>query len=78
MVEPLGEQMDVHGDTTGGTPVVFRVPAHPGIDQDRALELVVDTGRLRLFEPGEFGASLRGSGRDADAVGAATSGGSDG
>ncbi|USN99732.1 MAG: sn-glycerol-3-phosphate ABC transporter ATP-binding protein UgpC [Phycisphaeraceae bacterium] len=58
MVEPLGEQMDVHATIGPDTPAVFRVPHHAGLDQSKPIDLAVDTPRLRLFEPGEFGASL--------------------
>jgi len=58
MVEPLGEQIDVHARTPAGSPVVFRLPARTEVSAGRDLELEADAGRLRLFEPGEFGAAL--------------------
>lgn len=58
MVEPLGEQMDVHATTPAGTPAVFRLPAHTGLAPGATLDLEIDSPRLRLYEPGEFGASL--------------------
>lgn len=58
MVEPLGEQMDVHTRTPAGHALVFRLPARAGIDAGGLLQLVPDAPRLRLFEPGEYGRSL--------------------
>jgi len=68
MVEPLGEQMDIHASSSSGASVVFRVPSHAGIDQSKPLDLAVETSRLRLFEPGEFGQSLTVIAQDADTL----------
>ena len=57
MAEPLGEQTDLHAHTKGGDPVVFRLPSRSGLGAG-TVELVVDTDRLRLFEPGDFGTAL--------------------
>lgn len=66
MVEPLGEQMDLHTRTGSGAAAVFRVPSHAGVDQTRPLVLAVETGRLRLFEPGDDGRSLAMWAREAE------------
>jgi multiple sugar transport system ATP-binding protein len=58
MVEPLGEQMDVHARTPAGHALVFRLPAHAGIDAGGTLHLAPDPHRLRLFEAGDHGRSL--------------------
>ena len=58
MAEPLGEQTDLHARAADGTGVVFRLPSHEGLASSGSVSLSVDPGRLRLFEPGEFGRSL--------------------
>ncbi len=58
MVEPLGEQMDIHATTPGGASVVFRLPTRGGVVAGQPLDLAVDGARLRIYEPGEFGRSL--------------------
>ncbi len=58
MAEPLGEQTDLHAHTSSGVPLVFRLPSREGLGAQGHVALSVEPARLRLFEPGEFGAAL--------------------
>ncbi len=57
VVEPLGDQMDVHAHTAS-TRITARISAHGHMPRGDAAAFAVDTKRLHLFEPGEFGVSL--------------------
>ncbi|MEM9559221.1 MAG: sn-glycerol-3-phosphate ABC transporter ATP-binding protein UgpC [Planctomycetota bacterium] len=57
VVEPLGDQMDVHGHTAGHT-LTARIPAHRDLPTNQIASLAVDTDRVHYFEPGEFGVNL--------------------
>ena len=58
VVEHLGDVADVVGRLPSGTPLIARIPptaaAAPGAD----IRMTPDLSRLRLFEPGPFGAAL--------------------
>lgn len=82
MVEPLGEQMDLHARTAAGAPVVFRVPSRSAVSAGDDLDLVVDVTRVRLFAFGEYGKSLAparvAGGTDRSIVGSGSAGTGDG
>lgn len=58
VVEPLGDQVDVHGKTESGHRLTARIPAHGNITADQIKELSVDTERMQYFEPGRYGTNL--------------------
>ena len=58
VVEPLGNNMDVYGQTGLNGPVVARVEARSGIGLDQRLTLHADLRRIHLFAPGETGMNL--------------------
>jgi multiple sugar transport system ATP-binding protein len=60
VVEPLGDQIDLIGQTPAGTRLVARVAARSGtaFAPGQAVALSVDTARVHCFEPGEFGRNL--------------------
>ncbi len=60
VVEPLGDQMDIIGQTPAGTRLVARVPARSGAGfaPGEAVALNVDTSRVHCFEPGGVGRNL--------------------
>ncbi len=65
VVELLGDQMDLlctafstTSDTEGGTALVARVRAEPGVAPGQRVHFGVQRDRLCFFEPGPFGASL--------------------
>ncbi|GJM19392.1 MAG: sugar ABC transporter ATP-binding protein [Phycisphaeraceae bacterium] len=57
VVEPLGDQMDVHGHTAT-VRMTARISAHGHLPTGGEAKFAVDTERLHYFEPGEFGKSL--------------------
>ena len=57
VIELLGDQMDVTCEV-GGSMLVARVRAEPGIAPGAAVHLAVDSERVHYFAPGEFGESL--------------------
>lgn len=58
VVEPLGDQMDLHGKTPGGLRFTARVRAHQGLMPGTKAQLAIDTTRINVFAPGEFGPNL--------------------
>jgi ABC-type sugar transport system ATPase subunit len=54
--EPVGERMDVHGRTEGGTKLVARVDADDSVADGQKLPLRI--GGVHVFEPGPFGRTL--------------------
>lgn len=71
MAEPLGEQTDLHARSAGGVPMVFRLPSREGLASSGRIALGVDPDRLRLFEPGGFGRSMRSDASDRSSPAAA-------
>jgi len=58
VVEPLGDQMDVHGKTAGGLRFTARVRAHGDLPIGSKAQLAIDAERVNVFAPGEFGDNL--------------------
>jgi len=58
VIEPLGDQMDLHGKTPGGLKFTARVRAHQGLTPGTKAQLAIDTARINVFAPGEFGPNL--------------------
>ncbi|MEO1584129.1 MAG: sn-glycerol-3-phosphate ABC transporter ATP-binding protein UgpC [Planctomycetota bacterium] len=58
LVEPLGDQMDVHGVTPAGSRIVARIRAHDGVPVGSPTTLSVETDRLLLFESDSDGRNL--------------------
>ena len=58
VVEPLGNHMDVYGQTALGEQVVARVEARTGLDRDARVRLFADLRRVHFFEPGETGMNI--------------------
>ncbi len=50
VVEPLGDRMDVHGETCPGHTIVCRTDARTDIREDEAIDLHVDMNRVHFFE----------------------------
>jgi multiple sugar transport system ATP-binding protein len=50
VVEPLGDQMDVIGQTPAGTRIVARLPARPGVGPGADIRLAIDATRVHCFE----------------------------
>jgi multiple sugar transport system ATP-binding protein len=57
LVEPLGEQMDLTCASANHEHIVARVPS-ANISPGFSARFIVDTLRLHVFEPGEFGRNL--------------------
>ncbi|MCH7719602.1 MAG: ATP-binding cassette domain-containing protein [Planctomycetes bacterium] len=57
VVEPLGDRMDVHGETTQGRTIVCRTDSRTDIREDESIDLHVDMNRVHFFE-------CQGSGRN--------------
>ena len=55
--EPVGERMDVHGRTDGGTRLVARVEADDTVADGQRMPLRM--AGLHFFEPGPFGRTLK-------------------
>ena len=58
IIEPLGEQMDVHTITPLGHTLVFRVPSEQGLQSGDAVAFEIDTARAHIFADGDFGPCL--------------------
>jgi multiple sugar transport system ATP-binding protein len=58
VVEPLGEKMDLHLLTQGGTPMVARVDARRDVEAGQHLQLHLDMSKVHCFEPGQAGENL--------------------
>lgn len=58
VVEPLGDTMDIFTQTPGGTALVARVHARPGVKPGESVRLGVRASECHYFEPGEFGRNL--------------------
>ena len=58
VVEPLGDRMDVHGETGQSRSIVCRTDARADIREDETINLRVDMNRVHFFEDGEFGRNL--------------------
>jgi len=56
--EPLGEAQDVYLRTPGGQQVVARVSARVEVAEGSAVDVLLDSARVHLFEPGESGRNL--------------------
>ena len=57
VVEPLGSTMDLYCDTSTGRRVVARVKAER-LDEQTTATLYLDTAKVHLFEPGDYGVNL--------------------
>lgn len=57
VIEPLGEQMDLH-ITIGDQPCVARVAAQQGVEDNSKIKLYVDATRMHIFETGDNGVNL--------------------
>ena len=69
VVEPLGDQMDIHARTAGQR-LTARIGAHAHMPVGKPGYFAVDTSRLHYFAPGEFGPSLVQQARSATHAGA--------
>ena len=58
VIEPLGDLMDVHGESAAGGRIVARIPAHEGLPIGKRVPMQVDTGRLLLFSDDDAGVNL--------------------
>ncbi len=58
VVEPLGDAMDVQGQTSGGRTLVARVSSNSHLKPGDVAPFDADTNRCHFFEPGEFGRNL--------------------
>jgi multiple sugar transport system ATP-binding protein len=58
LVQPLGDTMYVHLETTAGRPLVAHLHALQGLSVGERLEVYFDPSRLHFFEPGDAGRSL--------------------
>ncbi len=58
VIEPLGDQMDITCSTTNNPSLVARLPASTDFTPGQTAMLAVDTAKLHVFEPGEFGRNL--------------------
>jgi multiple sugar transport system ATP-binding protein len=58
VVEPLGDQMDLHGATAAGGRVIARVAARAGVPTGSAVPMRVDTQQLHIFAADEQGRNL--------------------
>ncbi|MFM9997107.1 MAG: ABC transporter ATP-binding protein [Phycisphaerales bacterium] len=58
VVEPLGDMMDVIGQTPAGTRLVARIPARAGVTPASQLTLTVNPLKVHCFEPGDAGRNL--------------------
>jgi hypothetical protein len=56
--EPLGDAIDMHGSTPGGQRIVARLGSQHMHALGDVVWLLVDSDRLYLFEPGEFGRNV--------------------
>lgn len=57
VIELLGDQMDLTC-SVGGSTLVARVRAEPGVEPGQVVQLEAELDRLCFFEPGPFGVSL--------------------
>lgn len=58
VVEPLGDRMDVHGETAQGRTIVCRTDARTDIREDESIDLQVDMNRVHFFECQDPGRNL--------------------
>ena len=64
VIEPLGDRMDVYGQTSNGDQIVCRLDARDNGKKDAVREgmvltLHLDMRRVHFFEPGETGVNVR-------------------
>lgn len=57
VIEPLGNMMDLYGFTATNRRLVARVRAQ-GLDESGKVKAYIDSTKLHIFEPGEFGKNL--------------------
>jgi len=66
VVEPLGDRVDIFGETTSGTALIARVDAAAPVEVGALLTLSFrDEQSLHFFEPGAFGRRLNADGGNA-------------
>jgi multiple sugar transport system ATP-binding protein len=58
LIEPLGDQANVHVTTPAGTRLVARSRSHEISEVGREVDISLATARAHLFAPGEFGEAL--------------------
>ncbi len=58
MVEPLGDEKDVHLLAGAGWQVIARVPSHTEVIEGNQVEVFLDIGRVHVFEPGDPGLNV--------------------
>jgi multiple sugar transport system ATP-binding protein len=68
LIQPLGDTMYVHLETSAGRPVVAHTQAFHGLHVGDTLAVYFDPGRLHFFEGGEVGRSLVPSSPFSDAM----------
>jgi multiple sugar transport system ATP-binding protein len=68
VVEPLGSDMDVYMSTGLHDHVVGRVPARPGLEMGKRMNVLVDLNKVHFFEPGVTGMNLSLANEPAHAV----------
>jgi len=57
-IEPLGERKDVYMRTPSDDRLVGRVDGRAKVEENQALEVLVDMERAHVFEPGEMGVNV--------------------
>ncbi len=67
MVEPLGDEKDVHLETGDGRQVVARVPSHTEVTEGSRVSVFPDASRVHVFEPGDPGLNVGLNGQGAAA-----------
>jgi hypothetical protein len=65
MVEPLGDEKDVHLQTVDGQPVIARVPSHTEVTEGSRVAVFPEVSRVHVFEAGDPGLNVGLNGRGA-------------
>ncbi|MBC7773468.1 MAG: sn-glycerol-3-phosphate ABC transporter ATP-binding protein UgpC [Pyrinomonadaceae bacterium] len=58
VIEPLGDQMDLHVECSSGARLVARISAREGLKADQLVRLAVDPASVLVFESGAAGRNL--------------------